>query len=417
MNRVLLICAALALTSATATAQKANVKKLKSKIEWATTPVNMDYSNLDAEKVQELRDLIDPALTNPESKDEAILWKYAARMKMHDMNEQLKARAANNNEFTDANAFFQTQYDIVSYLEKYIKLLNTPNEKGKYDMKDEEREKERKLMQTMASNPRNNLFIAATNLVNTDPKKCADYLQLYYDSFENPLFKDVELKDEEKARVVDSYYIYATALKTAGADEAKVKEYLNKAIDSEQFGKNALYDLMDAEKKSGNMAGWSKLCEQAIDKFPQEGVFGRLLLQQYINDKKWDNVISLADKLIARNTENGVQDEWPYYFKAASYFSTDKLKEAYDAFVKCAEVKPEFADALSGAGKTAWKLAQDNATKKDVSKAWYQKAIDMFEKCRAVAPDNSDLWGYSLYACYNNTGNVAKAKEFKKYNK
>lgn len=417
MNRVFLICAALALTSATATAQKANVKKLKAKIEWASTPVNMDYSNLDAEKLQEIRDLIEPALTNPESKDEAILWKYAARMKMHDMNEQLKQRAANNDQFVDANAFFQTQYDIVSYLEKYIKLLNTPNEKGKYEMKEEEREKERKLMQTMGTNPRNNLFIAATNLVNSDPKKCTDYLKLYYDSFEDPLYKDIAIGDDVKGRVVDSYYIYATALKAANAEPARIKEYLNKAIGSEQFGKNALYDLMDSEKKAGNMAEWSKLCEQAIDKFPEEGVFGRLLLQQYVNDKKWDNVITLADKLIARNTEKDVKDEWPYYFKGAAFFSQEKLNEAYDAFSQCAEVKPEFADALSGAGKCAWKLAQNNATKKDVSKAWYAKAISMFEKCRETAPDNPDLWGYSLYACYNNTGNVAKAKEFKKYNK
>jgi len=415
MKRTLLICAGLFLLGECAVAQKANVKKLKNKIEYAATPIQMDYGNLDPEKIQELRDLITPALTNPESENMPELWKYAARMKMHDMNEMFKARIANNNQFVDINAFFDNQYDIVVYCERYQKLITTPNEKGKLPMKEEELQKEHVLMQQLAGGPRDNLLVAASQMVNEQPEKAMKFLNLYYDSFKDPLFVDAAKKENTDAQIVNSYYIYATALKASNGDEALRKEYLTKAVASSDYGKNALYELMEMAKADKDMVTWKKLCDEAITKFPDESIFGRALLQQYINDKEESKVPALADTLIARNEAKGVVDEWPYYFKAIAYFNQDKLEEAYETFSKAAEVKPDFVDAYSNAGTTAWKIAQNAGTNKQKRDTWYANAIKQFENAREVAPNRSDLWGYSLYAIYNNSGNAQKAKEFKQY--
>jgi len=416
MKRTLIICAALLLMTGDAFAQKANVKKLKSKIEYASTPMALDFNNVEPEKVQELKDLIEPALTNPESENDVDLWKYASRMKLYDMNEMMKQRVANNNEFVDATAFFDNQKDIVTYYEKYYELLNTPNEKGKLPLKGEELQKEISLAQQLATNPRNNLYIAATNEYEKDPKKAVEYLDTYYASFDHPLFNGLAT-DDDKARMQDGYYVYAKALQNSGADAAKVKEILTKAMDSPSFGKNACFDLMEVEKAAGNMDAWKSICEQGIDKYPDEGIFGRLLMQQYIADKQDDKVMALADKLIEKNKTAGVTDEWPYYFKAVTLFNGEKYKEAYDAFLAVGEVNPEFLEAYTNAGTTAWKLAQINATNKTVSKQWYEKAIQNFKKAEAMAPDQPDKWGYSLYACYNNSGQLDKAAQYKKYNK
>ena len=415
MRRIFIICLALAF-AATASAQMANVKKLRNKIDYATGTIPaQDYSNLPAEKVEEFRALIEPALTNEESMNESDLWEYAARLSMYDMNQMLAQRAANNNEFVDANAFFENQYDIVTRWMKYIDLLNTPNEKGKYSKKEEEREKDRLLYQQFAMNSRNNLFIAATNVVNDDPAKAITYLDLFYSSATHPLFADLEPSKNGSANLPNSYYIYATALKATNGDKALTKEYLDKARASEMFGKNALFDLMEMEKEDGNMDAWKKLCAEAIDQFPDEGIFGRMLIQQYINDKQYDEANALCDKLIAANQSNGTVDEWPYYFKAAALFTMEKYEEAYDAFVGCIEVKPDMVDALAGAGTTAWKLAQNNQANKDAARDWYGKAISHFEAAEIVAPDQPDKWGYSLYACCNNSLNLydAKSDEYK----
>lgn len=417
MRRTLLICAGLLLLGDCAMAQKANVNKLKNRIEYASTPVSLDFSNVDSDKVEEFRALITPALTHPESENMHLLWKYALRLKVYDMNAMLKARTANNNEFEDANAFFENQYDIVVYAERYQKLITTPNAKGKMPLREEELQKEHALAQQIGVGPRGNLYVAATNVVNTDPARTIKYLDLYYASFQDPLFADAPAREGQEEQIIDSYYIYATALKGMNGDSVLRKEYLEKAADSPSFGKNALYELMEMAKSANDMQTWKSICEKAMQKFPEEGIFGRSLLQQYMTDKQEDKAIALADQLIAKNEAAGTPDEWPHYFKAIACFNQDKMEDAYENFTKAAEINTDFADALSSAGTTAWKIAQSAGSDKAKRDAWYANAIDQFEKCRQLAPDKENLWGYSLYAIYNNTGKTEKAKEFKKYDK
>ena len=94
MKRLLLICA-LAVFAASAFAQAKNVKKVKNYIENADTPIALDLSNAKPGMVEEYRALLEPALTDPESKDMADTWRYAARLKIYDMNQLLKEYAAN----------------------------------------------------------------------------------------------------------------------------------------------------------------------------------------------------------------------------------------------------------------------------------------------------------------------------------
>lgn len=413
MKRILIVAAAL-LTATPLLAQKANVRKAKLQIEMANA--NYALGNLDAEKLQKIRDLILPALTNPESAAMPDAWKIAAQLKLNEMNAMLTARAANNNQFVDAEAFFQNQYDLVETFQKFDELMHQPDAKGKLPYKEEEMAKEHTLAQQMAKGPRSNLFIAATNLVNSKPEECIHFLNLYYKTFDYSIFSGLDLRAQDE-HLTDSYYVYATALRATGADRKLIEENLTRGLESATFGKNACFDLMEAYKADKDMENWKKYCAIAIEKYPEEGVFGRLLMQEYVNDKQWDKVLELAATLIERNKANSVTDEWPYYFRAVALFSTDKFEEAYTAFTETISVKDDFIEAVAGAGRTAWKIGQDNAAKTAVSKEWYNKAIQHFERAKEIAPDQPEHWGYSLYACYNNIGNTAKAAPYKKYNK
>ena len=404
MRKVLLICAAIAASTAMF-AQKKNVSKAVSAINAAAVnPKEINY-----EKVNEAWELIQPAMTDPVSSVMADTWYVAARVQCYYMNKMLTDRAANGGQM-DMDAFFQNQYDIVSYFSKCDLLEHTPNAKGKMP-----KEKYRKMNQQLAVGPHQNLLIAGSNLVNTDPEKCIKFLDLYFSSFEDSLFNGMNLQEKDTMRN-DAYFIYASAMKSVAKtpeDTAKYADILVKSLDSKSYGKNACFELMQISKNKGDLVKWNEYCAMGIEKYPEESMFLKVLAQNHMEKKEWDAALVLCEKNIARFPK----DDWGYYNKALIFFNQEKFEEANEAFKKVAEVNPTNADSWVAAGKAAWKLAQNNIQKKDVSKQYYLDAINCFEKAREIEPGKPELWGYSLYACYNNSGNLQKAKEFEKYSK
>ena len=425
MKKIILMCAALALTCS-AFAQKKNVNKVKNMIEYSSSPINLDLSNLPADKLAEMRELLANADTDPESANMPETYKYKARLLLHDMNQMIQQRTANNNEFVDKKAFFKNQADIVKTYEKYEKVMTTPNEKGKLPLKEEEYKKEHALIQQLVQNPRNNLFIGASNLVYDDPATTVELLDAYYESFDNPLFEGLDLKNKDPY-YKEGAYIYATAIKGAKGDEAKMIEYLNKALDS-QNGALACQDLITYYKEKGDKAKETEMYELATKKFPEQLIFVVNLIQNNIIDKNFTKAVELSDQAIA-NMANGtiktVDDHgnaieaarYPYYFRAVALYNLEKYEDAFAAFEKGVEFKQDYLDCIIGAGNTATRIASMNKDKKAVADGWYKKAIKYYEQAKELAPDQSDQWGYPLYASYYNSGNMAKAKQYEKYSK
>lgn len=416
MKRLFILCA-YAVMTASAFAQAKNVKKVKNYIENSDTPIALDLSNAKPGMVEEYRALLEPALTDPESKDMADTWRYAARLRIYDMNQLLKEYARNGNEFKDIKAFFQNQYDIVQYYENYERLMNTPNEKGKLPYKDEEIAKEHIFAQQVATGPRNNLVVGASNLVYTDPAFTVKLLDLYYETFDNSLFKELDLRNKDENLPLANF-IYATALKSTGSNEPKRMELLEQSLDGEN-GPLALQDIVTYYKEKEDHANMRKYLKMGTEKFPKTLIFHLNLVQDELRNhedavaeadaKKAIDIIEADEQLKA--DENA---SWIYYFEAVALYNQGKLEPAYDMFVKAYALE-QSADNLGGAANCAAMLAMKNNTNKTLSKQWYDKAIAHYEQYRTDFPDQEDVWGYQLYVCYNNTGNTAKAAQFKKY--
>ncbi len=429
MKRLFLIGAVLAL-SAPAFAQKANLRKISNKVEYGMPPAVYDLSNLNAETIQELRELSEPTLKDPETAGNHKAWQYACRLKVWDMNHLLKEYQANNNTFPDPAKFFQNQYDIVTLYEKYYDLLNTPNEKGKLPMKKEEMDKEVALAIQVAKGARSNLLIAASNMVYSDPEKTVQMLDLYYSSEDHPLFASLNLKEDPQRAM--GFYIYAVALKKTGGDEAKYVEYLNKAMESDN-GPLACQDLITYYKEKGDNEKVKKMYEMGVEKFPNQIIFIVNLMQNEFQAHNYDKTIEIAEQTIAKiedgtissTNEQGEKVEtikWPYYFKAVSLFNQQKYEEAYAAFEAASAVEDNF-DNLSGAANCAAQLGQRlGGSNKAEGNKWYDKAIELYERCKNEYPDQSDVWGYQLYVCWNNKASLnnsqemlKKAKSYEKY--
>ena len=424
MKKTALIIAAMAMATCTY-AQKANVKKVQNMVDYASTPVNIDLGNLEQAKVEEIRELIIPALTNPESMGNYKTWEYAGRLHVYDKNQILKEYVANGNHFTDMKAFFQNEADIVEIYEQYYKLINTPNQKGKLPVKEDEIAKLKLLAQQITIPCRNNLYVGATQFVYSEPKYAVKLLELYYDSFENPLFDDVTMSEDAQKVYDDSSYIYATALKGAGGDTEKVMELLQKSL-STSNGALACQELITYYKDKGDAANENKYLDYAVQHFPNQLVFGINKAQRMIIDKDYDNTINLCNQLI-QNIENGtiskvddngneLENIWyPYYFKAVSLFNSEKYEEAYNAFVAGDDACPGHIELVMGAGTSAAKFGNDNFSNKAVRTPWYEKAVVYLKKAEEAWPDQSEQWGYQLYACYHNLENKVMEEQYKKY--
>lgn len=388
-------------------AQKANVTKANT----AYTAATADRKNIKYDKLDEAWNLIVPAMTDPVSSVMPNTWYIAGNIRCVEMNKILNDRAANGGQM-DMDKFFDNQYDIVTFFSKCDALEHTPDAKGKMP-----KDPHRAIIQQLAKGPRQNLLIASSNLVNDNPERCLKFIDLYLKSFNDSLFNGMDLAKTD-TMLNDAYFIQATAMKATAKtadDTTKLIGVFKKALNSKAYSKNACFELMQIYKSRGQQDKWAQYCSYGVEHYPEESMFTKVLLVDYMTKKNYTEASRLCDILIQRQPE----DEWAYYNKALIYFQQDKSQEAYDAFIKTTDVKPDYAEAWSAAGKSAWKLAQSTATDKDKtkSKGYYAQAIECFEKAREVAPDDPDLWGYSLYACYNNSGNLAKAKEFKKYDK
>ena len=370
-----------------------------------TDPSNADNLAKFGAALSNAESLITTAVKNETVGKDPRAWNIAGRIETIKMNRLLEQRQATGE--MDLNEFFENQFNIVNYFSKCDACEKLPDEKGN----------PRKVVfhdinQQLARGPRQNLLIAGSNLFDKNPDACIKYLNLYFDSFKDPFFAGLDLENTDTMKY-DANFILASAYIEKG-DTATAVPYLEKAIPSHNYGQNAIFLLMQANKD--NTAEKIKYMKMGYEKYPQQAAFYKNLYQEYMNEKKFDDARAVLDQVIETN-EDTEEKAWASYYKAATFYNESKNQEAFDAFVKATELKEDYVEAFEGAGNCAWKLAMDNDKNKAVAKAWYDKAITYYEKVREMAPDNPDKWGYFLYAIYNNSGNAAKAKEFQKYSK
>ncbi|MBR4365401.1 MAG: hypothetical protein IKP43_01315 [Bacteroidaceae bacterium] len=428
MKKLIIICAAMLAVSCTMygqdkeaeKAKKAALKEATKQMGDAETALNTantvyqalksDPSNADnlsklSAAMMDAESLITTALKNETVAQDPNAWNIAGRIETIKMNRLLEQRQTTGE--MDLNAFFENQFNIVNYFSKCDACEKMPDAKGN----------PRKVVfhdinQQLARGPRQNLLIAGSNLFDKNPDACIKYLNLYFDSFKDPFFASLDLEKTDTMKT-DAYFILASAYMEKG-DTVSAEPYLAQAIDSHNYGQNAIFMLMQAHKD--NAAEKIKYMKMGYEKYPQQAAFYKNLYQEYMNEKKFDDARAVLDQVI--ETNNDVDEKaWASYYKAATFYNEEKNQEAFDAFVKAGELKEDYVEAFEGAGNCAWKIAMANDKNKAVAKEWYDKAIKYYEKVREMAPDNPDKWGYFLYAIYNNSGNAAKANEFKKYSK
>ena len=379
--------------------------------------------------------LIQGALTNPETKDDPATWDVAGFIQRRRSEKEME------------NAFLRKPYDTLQvynsalnmckYFLKCDELAQIPNEKGKI------KNKYRKSNAATMMGERGNLinggiqyFNMATSKTDQEAKdlnaKALDFFATYIDVAASPMLEKENLLQTDTVLPQIAYYASLAAAKNE--DYPNVLKYAPYAKNDKEVGKYAMEFISTALKAQGDTVKWIASLQEGIQKYPDHAFFFGHLIDYYSSNNKYDEAMQFADNMLAKDPNN----TFYLYVKGYLYYNMysvlkeqNKAQEAADAlnksiefYQKTTEVDPNYAEAYSNLGLVYCLQAQDfseNATtdvndpkyKEDQAtlKTFYEKAKPCYEKARALKPDQKDLWLNGLYRVYYNLDMGPEFKE------
>lgn len=372
-------------------------------------------SALNTETFGEARELLKPALTNPETASDAETWKVAGDIEYKQFEKE------NTKQMLQKQPDEEVMYTAL--MATYVpyntadSLGQIPDEKGK--IKNKYRKDIASIMR--ANHPQ---FINGGVYYNNkkDYVKAADFFETYWDIPSMKAFDD----DKNKINTNDStfqtikYYSIICAIQAAGQDE-KIKDketkrairLLNKIISepyiaNSTYKENEPYELLASEYESvGDSVKLVETLEIGAAKFPDNKYFIPNLINQYIKAGQTDKAIAFLDKAIANNPESACD---MYSVKAALFAGKNDYETADKTYSEALTKDPNCERSLEGlavsyilqaqnlkeqAGNTS--VAKDRALLDDKAKALYSQAVPLLEKYKTLLlarnADESELRG------------------------
>ena len=400
MKKIIIACALFA--AMTANAQKPlNNKGQVNKAEAAMTEALKDPKNINYDKLAEAEELISPCMAEGLAKEMPKTWFIAGRIETIKMNKMLNDRAANDGQM-DYDAFFENQDKIVKYFSECDRLEHTPDAKGKLP-----KEEYRPQIQQTAKQCRANLRIAGGQNATKDPEKAIYYINTYKETANNTIFSGMDdVKPENDKDMPDLAYYLATALKVKGDKDAALPE-LEKALESKSYGKGALGEIATYYQQKGDKASALKYYKIGWEKYPDEPIFGRMLLSSQFSAEDYDGALQTIKQLKAQFPD----DDFAYSTEGHINFKNKKYAEAKAAYLAAYERNSEAVNNLQGAAQSAWMQLSTDSKNKELA----NEALDLYTKFEAAAPEESAAWGEALYILYTNNQQPDKAKLYKKY--
>lgn len=404
MKRVLFICTMLAACS-TLFAQKYAVIDAKNTL----TEACRDLRNIDYRLVNKAWNDIQECMVNEKSKDYYDTWVTAAKIKNILTYKVYQDGQAGT---LDTLKYFSALSDILSYYQKVEKCITTPNEKGKMPVKaDEYKEIHQDALQQAAS-MRGQILTGACSVVNSHPDGAMKLFDHYFETFDDPLFKELNLNETDTLKE-SAYLYYGMAMKNKAVTWEDTVKYLNwyeKVLDSPTYGTYTCVELMDTYKRHGDMEKWEKYCRYAAEHY-NDVQFPKLLVQEKVRQDKLDEAMKLCDEM------GKLYPEEIYFVetKALMVFNDKKYREAIDIFKKLIEIDPTYARAWTSLGTCYYQIAMENKNNIPECKKWLNEAIPCYKKSEECEPDNPILWGNYLYRCYHALSDSANEKKYAKY--
>ena len=383
-------------------AQEKNVKEAKS----IAGEVKPDFAKAEQ--------LINEALTNPETKDNAATWDVAGYIQKR-INEKEMENAYLRKPY-DTLKVYNSVLNMYNYYVKCDELAQIPNEKGK--IKNKYRSANSKTI--LAERP--NLINGGIQYFNLNKNEDAlKYFAAYVDAATLPMMEKENLL--EKDTILPQVAYYATLAADRVGDKDAVMKYAQYALKDKENGQFAMQLLTDAYKAKGDTAKWVEKLQEGIVKFPENQYFFANLVDYYSSSNQNDKAMQFADDMLAKDPNNKLY----LYVKAYLYHNMKDYEKAIEFYKKTLDIDPAYAEACSNLGLVYLLQAQEYADKApaDINdpnyataqaeiKKFYEAAKPYYEKARELKPDQKDLWLQGLYRVYYNLNMVPEFEEIEK---
>ena len=383
-------------------AQEKNVKEAKS----IAGEVKPDFAKAEQ--------LINEALTNPETKDNAATWDVAGYIQKR-INEKEMENAYLRKPY-DTLKVYNSGLNMYNYYVKCDELAQIPNEKGK--IKNKYRSANSKTI--LAERP--NLINGGIQYFNLNKNEDAlKYFAAYVDAATLPMMEKENLL--EKDTILPQVAYYATLAADRVGDKDAVMKYAQYALKDKENGQFAMQLLTDAYKAKGDTAKWVEKLQEGIVKFPENQYFFANLVDYYSSSNQNDKAMQFADDMLAKDPNNKLY----LYVKAYMYHNMKDYEKAIEFYKKTLDIDPAYAEACSNLGLVYLLQAQEYADKApaDINdpnyataqaeiKKFYEAAKPYYEKARELKPDQKDLWLQGLYRVYYNLNMGPEFEEIEK---
>jgi len=361
MKKIVLSTVFFLLAASLTFAQKKAVKAASDEIK-GTTP-----------NIENARNLIKDAFTNPESAEDAETWYTAGLIE----NKQFDTERTNEMLGKQPNeAVMYTALDAIwPYFQKALKFDSIPDAKGKV--------KPRFTKDIKAMMLANRPFYSNAGIYyynNKDYQKAYDNFKLFGD------YKKMDLFAGQKWEVADSvenqvkYYAGLSAVFIPNHPGAiKIFEEIKDGGVNEA----EIYQALAGEYlQVKDTVNFQKTIEAGFKKFPQNDYFLLNLINQDISKGKSNEAIDLLNTAIAKTPNNAQL----YDVLGQVYEGDKKSDEAIQNMKKAVDLDPKNVDYLTHLGRVFFNLGvekrgeADQLKDQDQAKVESQKAVDYFKQ-------------------------------------
>lgn len=345
--------------------------------------------------VDEARELIKPALTNPETANDPETWKIAGDIEYKAFDDERTLEM--QKEITGKGGNEEKMYiGLYNMYDPYIKadeLGQVPNEKGQV---------KNKFRKDIVKNMRDGhrFYINGGVYYNEkrDFKRAADFFERYWELPSLAMFEDTKGDFNTQDSVYQTIKYYAVISSIQSADHDRSIKLLKKII-AEPYVQNSTYKESDAYEllaseyqQVNDSLAFVQILNEGAKKFPGNKYFTPNLINEFIRGGKTAEAMAYLDQAIANDPSNTCE---LMGVKASLYAEQKNYASAEPAYLQAISTDANCEKALEGLGVLYILQAQDMKEKAGQTNSrseqaqldkqtadFYQKSLPYLEKYR-----------------------------------
>lgn len=345
--------------------------------------------------VDEARELIKPALTNPETANDPETWKIAGDIEYKAFDDERTLEM--QKEITGKGGNEEKMYiGLYNMYDPYIKadeLGQIPNEKGQV---------KNKFRKDIVKNMRDGhrFYINGGVYYNEkkDFKRATDFFERYWELPSLAMFEDTKSDFNTQDSVYQTIKYYAVISSIQSTDHERSIKLLKKII-AEPYVQNSTYKESDAYEllaseyqQVNDSLAFVQVLNDGAKKFPGNKYFTPNLINEFIRGGKTAEAMAYLDQAIANDPSNTCE---LIGVKASLYAEQKNYASAEPAYLQAIAADANCEKALEGLGVLYILQAQDIKEKAGQTNSrseqaqldkqtadFYQKSLPYLEKYR-----------------------------------